>query len=341
MAIDRLKPALDTDAPGCAWIIACDGAGEAEAGVSGHLRQPPDGGFAWAHFDRSDRRSAQTLRDLGRLEADELDALVGPIDHQFIEQTDSRTFGAVVDHVSSIAGRTHETDYLRFVFGQDFIFTARLRPLQSADAVRRALGAGPAPDRPEGLFEELIAAICDSCGAITKEIARDLDRIEDRVILDGEGREQRAALGHARRTAVRLQRQIGGLTSTMKRLEEAAAEPDRQHLADAAATLAQRAEALARDIAALQDRARLLQEEVNAILTLETNDRLYILTIVTTLLLPATFVTGYFGMNTRQLLFFENDNGTLFATLLCAAASAIALVTLRRFGIARAPSRRS
>ena len=50
----------------------------------------------------------------------------------------------------------------------------------------------------------------------------------------------------------------------------------------------------------MQDRARLLQDELSAIDSSVTNDRLYILTMVTTLLLPATFVTGFFGMNTKN-----------------------------------------
>ena len=59
-----------------------------------------------------------------------------------------------------------------------------------------------------------------------------------------------------------------------------------------------------------------MQDELNAILNLETNDRLYVLTVVTTLLLPATFVTGFFGMNTKGLLFGDNEDGTLYATFL-------------------------
>jgi len=77
----------------------------------------------------------------------------------------------------------------------------------------------------------------------------------------------------------------------------------------------------------------MLQDEINAILTLETNDRLYMLTAITALILPATFVTGYFGMNTKQLPFSESDNGSLYATILCAAAAVAALLVLRLLGL--------
>jgi Mg2+ and Co2+ transporter CorA len=53
--------------------------------------------------------------------------------------------------------------------------------------------------------------------------------------------------------------------------------------------------------------------------------------VVTTVLLPATFVTGYFGMNTGGMLWAGNEatHGSIFATLLCLAAAAVTLLLLR------------
>jgi Mg2+ and Co2+ transporter CorA len=179
-------------------------------------------------------------------------------------------------------------------------------------------------------------ALIDGLARMAKEISEAFDRVEDRII-DQHGREARPALGAARRDAVRLARQISGLTTTLARLDRIEEESNEQRdndLSETASRLVQHAGALAQDVTSLQDRARLLQDEMNAILSLETNDRLYVLTLTTMLLLPATFVTGYFGMNTKNLLFSENDNGTLYATILCGLASATALFLMRRSGLA-------
>jgi Mg2+ and Co2+ transporter CorA len=120
----------------------------------------------------------------------------------------------------------------------------------------------------------------------------------------------------------------------LERLQEAAALSEHEAYLEIATSLGQRADALSRDVANLQDRARMLHDEINAILTTETNDRLYTLTVITALLLPATFVTGYFGMNTKELLFAENENGTIYATLLCVTASLGALFIMWRMGLA-------
>ncbi len=186
----------------------------------------------------------------------------------------------------------------------------------------------------------LASHICDCTMKMCRSIAKTLDQIEDNVVIEGRGRDQRAGLGRARRQAVRMARQVSGLHSTFERMEEEADEHQDEEFAAIASGLGQRAGSLTRDVNNLQDRARMLQDEINAILTLETNDRLYVLTLVTAVLLPATFVTGYFGMNTKSLMFSESDNGTLYATLLCIVAAASTLVMLMRWGLA-APEAKS
>ena len=48
--------------------------------------------------------------------------------------------------------------------------------------------------------------------------------------------------------------------------------------------------------------------------------------------MPATFITGFFGMNTGGLLWSGDEvpHGTLFAALLCGCAVGLTLLLLRR-----------
>lgn len=59
--------------------------------------------------------------------------------------------------------------------------------------------------------------------------------------------------------------------------------------------------------AALNDRARSLQVELTTRMTEETNRRLYIVSVITTLFMPATFITGFSGMNTGGLLWSGDE----------------------------------
>jgi zinc transporter len=335
MSLDRLKPALESGIPSCNWIVRFDAAGRAEAGSAIDLDRlgVRTSGYVWLHLDRADVRILEVLKGIPTLTSEARDALGGTVDHQFVEHVDEIVCGAVVDHQHGIDGPSDDTDFLRFACGPGYLITARRLPLYSARATRYALAAGAIASTPISLFEMMVTHLCDCSARMTREIAATLDKIEDNVVLEGRGRDQRAGLGYARRRAVRLARQVNGLQSTLRRLEEATESPDHQELEEVATSLGQRADSLARDVANLQDRARMLQDEINAILTLETNDRLYMLTVITALILPATFVTGYFGMNTKQLPFAESDNGSLYATILCVAAAGVALLVLRRLGL--------
>jgi zinc transporter len=79
------------------------------------------------------------------------------------------------------------------------------------------------------------------------------------------------------------------------------------------------------------ERARLLQEEMAAQLATATNRNLFALTVVTTVLLPPAFVTGYFGMNTKGLPFGDSDYGALYATILCLLAAGVVYLLIRRY----------
>ena len=54
----------------------------------------------------------------------------------------------------------------------------------------------------------------------------------------------------------------------------------------------------------------MLNDEVGAQVSAEANRILFTLTVLTTLLLPPSLVTGYFGMNTKNLLFADSEFGT-------------------------------
>jgi len=60
------------------------------------------------------------------------------------------------------------------------------------------------------------------------------------------------------------------------------------------------------------------------------NRNLFVLTVVTTLLLPSAFITGYFGMNTKGLPFADSDYGTPYATILAILAGLVYLVIRQR-----------
>ena len=126
-----------------------------------------------------------------------------------------------------------------------------------------------------------------------------------------------------------MHRQLALLRGMFHRLEPRVAA---QHpaVAQAMRTLTQKLDAIDQEVGSLQERARLLLEEMAAKMTEITNRRLFTLSILTACLLPPTLVTGFFGMNTKDLPWQNTDGGTWMALGVAAIASAASYWALRR-----------
>ena len=337
MSFDHLKPAFHA-VPGCALVLRFDDEGRAAPGDAddvAHIGAPGEG-FVWLHLHLDDPGVDAMLKRLSVLNDDARKTLSGPIDRQFVEHSGDIVRGAFFDRERGADGAAATgTDYLRFVFGEQFLVSARQRPLRAVESTLIALGAGRLASSPLELFEAIVGHLCDELGRMIYELSSTLDRIEERIVMGGQGLDERATLGPTRRAALRLAREVGGLRSPLLRLEASVSDPEQDELKEAGGRLARRADILAHDLSEMQDRARLLQDELSAIDSSVTNDRLYILTMVTTLLLPATFVTGFFGMNTKNLPFTETTGGTAYAAALCVGASLVVLFFMRRLGLTR------
>ena len=94
--------------------------------------------------------------------------------------------------------------------------------------------------------------------------------------------------------------------------------------------VAARMDGLVDDLESLQERAHALQDELKAREAEKTNKRLTVLSIVSALMLPPTFITGVFGMNVTGLPFQETAYGLWVACGLMIASMAGMLAVLRR-----------
>jgi zinc transporter len=116
------------------------------------------------------------------------------------------------------------------------------------------------------------------------------------------------------------------------RLERDGTETLKPALQLRASKLAQRLDALDHAVIEIRDRALLLQEEIAAMTAERSNRALNILTVITTVILPPTLVTGVFGMNTKGLPLTEDPNGFLIAAGLMMASVVALWLVMKRIG---------
>jgi zinc transporter len=135
---------------------------------------------------------------------------------------------------------------------------------------------------------------------------------------------QRAALGTLRRVLVRLQRLLVPEPAALFRLLR---QPPAWVTADDTDELRQSTEEFAlviQDLQALQERIKLLQEEMAAQIGEQTNRSVFTLTVVTVLALPINIIAGLLGMNVGGIPLAEDGHGFLKIGLIVATFTALA-----------------
>lgn len=329
--------------PGLLWALRIDVDGHAVPIEAGNPMAPAEAtGWRWLHFNQSDARSVQSVTHLP-LSEDAREALLSHDTHVILQRQDEGAYGVFVDWEHQRAGgsapRTpgqHDgLGWLHFAIGDGLLVTARRQPLRSVETVRRQLCAGERCTTPARVLEAIAEHFADSVERATDELSESLDRIEDRVLADAIGDERRD-LASLRHRSVRLHRPLTAMRRVLKQFEQRhAADEEEDELLSVASRLGQRFDDLDGDVSTLQERARLLQDEVAAKLAERTNTHLYVLSMITALLLPPSLVVGIFGMNLHGLPFADHRAGASAALVLCGLSSLAVYLMLRRLGVSR------
>lgn len=181
---------------------------------------------------------------------------------------------------------------------------------------------------PFELFEELVRELVEGFARVSGILSDTVDDAED-AILAGHLTDQRSELGRVRRLLARLRRYVNANRSALmplpKRMDLLDAE-QRQRLREAI----ERFDAVGQDLELVTERARLLQEEIAGRQGEATNRNLYLLSILTTTLLPITLITGIFGMNVGGLPFAVSDHGFWSVVILMLSTVLATLLFLKR-----------
>jgi zinc transporter len=303
-------------------------------GMSWHLNFRHDNeesGWDWLHFDlvhaqaRSAIESETTLPEFAR------DVLIALDESPRIVIDEDAVAGVVPAYARTGDAEEFEVVCWHFAMVPNRLITGRRQANRTLIKLYENAQQGLTPNCPASLVDYCIADFARSVRTRLAALGGQLDDVEDSLISDrGPPRmaDLGSTLGAVRREATRLKRVLSPLGRALH--EEADDMPAWAQARDHDSAEQALHDALD-DILALQDRCRSLQDEVTTRQADETNRRLYIVSIVTTLLMPATFVTGFFGMNTGGLIWSGDGQGlgTVYATAVCLAAVLVTLGMLR------------
>lgn len=287
------------------------------------MRDPQAEQFIWLHFNLSNTASERWLRTHAALADEFYETLHQGSRSTRIELADNALIAVVNDVLHGFSLDSAEISTLWVHVGPHVAISARRKPLASIERLRQDVRQGALLRSSSELLIHLLRDQADVLVNIVREAVARVDTIEDRL-LAGRLTRQREDLGALRRVLVRLQRLLAPEPAALFRLLQRPPTwvdgEDRQDLRQATEEFT----VVLSDLAALQERIKLLQEEIAARVNEDNARSLYLLTIVTVMALPINLIAGLLGMNVGGIPLADEGHGFWIALGLVVAFTTVA-----------------
>lgn len=211
----------------------------------------------------------------------------------------------------------HEADpedmvSLRMWFTKHFIITARRdgKKLLSIEDTRLAFDHADRPTTVGAFMVILIEKIADRIGEMVDTIDEDISQFETKIA-EGSHAETRSGLSLTRRQTASIRRYLApqrDALDALNRMQNVLSDAD----AFAIRQQTDRTTRYVEDLELARERAIFLQEELRNQVAEQQNKRMYVLSIVTAIFLPLSFLTGVFGMNVAGLPGTQNNEAFVY-----------------------------
>lgn len=312
----------------CGFLFAADAPGRPLSldEALGWLATPAPPGqrdFVWLHFNLADAAAESWMRSHLTLAPEFFEALREGSRSTRIEDAADTLIAVVNDVAYEFSFEPSEIASLWMTVSERLAISARSHPLRSIDRLRQAVKEGCRFDSSVTLLNHLLHDQGDVLVRIVRDATGQVDVIEDSLQL-GQLQRKRADLGKLRRVLVRLQRLLAPEPGALFRLLRQPPPWIAGHDLDELRQSTEEFSLVLRDLAALQERIKLLQEEIAAQVGEQTNRSVFTLTVVTVLALPINIIAGLLGMNVGGIPLADSKHGFLIVALIVLTFTVVA-----------------
>lgn len=316
----KARPAYGSDQHGliCGYLFGAAGSGR-DIGLDEALgwltSEAPGETFLWLHFNLADASAERWIETHLAPPAEFFEALRSGSRSTRIEHAGDCLTAVINDVAYEFSFDPSEIKTLWLSANRRVAISARVHALRSIDRLRQAVKDGHSFGSTVALLNHLLHDQGDVLVRIVREATLRVDAIED-SLLQGRLTHKRGELGKLRRVLVRLQRLLAPEPGALFRLLREPPAWVAEHDLDEMRQATEEFSLVLRDLAALQERIKLLQEEMAAQVGEQTNRSVFTLTMVTVLALPINITAGLFGMNVGGIPLGSSEHGFIVVVLL-------------------------
>jgi zinc transporter len=283
----------------------------------------------WLHFDYSSAEAINWITNKSNIDSIAIDALL-------TEETRPRT--TILDDSLLIAlrgvnlnpnSKPEDMVSIRLFISPTLIITTRKRNLLSISEMAQSLEKGVGPKSSSEFLIDLTYRITSRMEDIIDQIEDRADFLEENII-DSSDVKFRNEILSIRRESIILRRYLFPQKEAMNKLYHDKItwinEYERLELRETNDQLMRHIE----ELDTIRDKVALIQEELSNMLSDQMNKKMYVLSIISAIFLPLTFLTGLLGINIGGIPGSQNDNAFIIFSLMLVAIVSIQYIVFKK-----------
>jgi len=203
---------------------------------------------------------------------------------------------------------------VRLWIDQNRIISTRNRKLLSINDLRNSLEKGQGSKTPGEFLVDLSERLVDRMADVIDQIDDDVDNLHEQI-LTMQSHQLRPVIASSRRHAIGLRRYLGPQREALSKLYNERVkwleDVDRMRLRE----ISDRMMRYIEDLDSARERASVAQEELMSRLSENMEKRMYVISIVSVVFLPLSFLTGLLGINVGGIPGADNKTAFLIVCL--------------------------
>ena len=269
--------------------------------------QPLGDGVLWVHFDYSSQMAKDWIRNKSGIDSVAMDALL-------TEETRPRTTILNDSFLIALRGvnlnpnsKPEDMVSIRMFISDNLIITTKRRNLLSVDEIIDCLKRGIGPKSSSEFLNELTYRVTSRMENVIGELEDRTDFLEESLVDFGDSK-FRSELLAIRRETIILRRYLFPQKEAISKLYHDRVtwlnEYEKLELRETNDQVIRYIE----ELDTIKDKVALIQEDLANKLSEQMNKKMYVLSIISVIFLPLSFLTGLLGINVGGIPGAENNN---------------------------------
>lgn len=211
------------------------------------------------------------------------------------------------------------------------ILTLRETPLSTMRDIDRKLVTGVGPKSVGEMLDEVCSTTLDRIVVAVADVEFTIDHLEDKIIEESDDDDDlMGPLSEARRKLSEMRRYLSPQRDAMEMLPRQLMSWLNKENQYQLRENANRMLRIIEDIDSLRERASINMDELASQMREETQENMYMLSVLAAVFIPLTFITGLLGMNVGGIPFGEHEHGFLIVTGLMFLFGIILMILFKR-----------